>query len=160
MLKIAFFEMEKEKTYTITTEIAHQKAKELLDRVLNEAKIEGVRVKPKLKAILKVNFYLHFKFGKKLLPFKNLIYDIKNNTHTSSDQSEFESLEQHPDQNKVLINWSATKEPYENLNFQKISSFDEFKKLFSKIIDENILKKIYEEQKKKDEIQYETLKKN
>lgn len=77
MLKIAFFEMEKEKTYTIPTEIAHQKAKELLDRVLNEAKIEGVRVKPKLKAILKVNFYLHFKFGKKLLPFKNLIYDIK-----------------------------------------------------------------------------------
>ena len=80
--------------------------------------------------------------------------------HTSSDQSEFESLEQLPDQNKVLINWSATKEPYENLNFQKISSFDEFKKLFSKIIDENIKKKIYEEQKKKDEIQYETLKKN
>ena len=51
-----------------------------------------------------------------------------------------------------------TKEPYENINYEGFETFEDFKKVFSVITDEEKLKKIFEEQKKKDkELQYPPL---
>ena len=111
-----------------------------------------------MKKKVNQNFYMHLMFGEELIPLKNIINDVKNNTNTSAESSKYSSLEQTKNIGYFDVNWEKTRESVENINYDEFETFNDFKKVFSVITDEDQLKKIFEEQKAQDrKLKYKSL---
>ena len=150
--------MFRERILVIPKDKARENANARLGYVIGFLKKRNLRMSPKMKKRIKDNFYAHERFGDKLIPMKNILFDAIHYTKTSEDLSNYKSLEQKDEEGYFGVNWEQTKEPYENINYEGFETFEDFKKVLSVITDEEKLKKIFEEQKKKDkELQYPPL---
>lgn len=137
---------------------ARKMINKMMQEVFDELNKQNLRMSPRMKKKVNQNFYMHLMFGEELMPLKNIINDVKNNTNTSAESSKYSSLEQTKNIGYFDVNWEKTRESVENINYDEFETFNDFKKVFSVITDEDQLKKIFEEQKAQDrKLKYKSL---
>lgn len=137
---------------------ARKMINKMMQEVFDELNKQNLRMSPRMKKKVNQNFYMHLMFGEELMPLKNIINDVKNNTNTSAESSKYSSLEQTKNIGYFDVNWEKTRESVENINYDEFETFNDFKKVFSVITDEDQLKKIFEEQKTQDrKLKYKSL---
>ena len=137
---------------------ARKMINKMMQEVFDELNKQNLRMSPRMKKKVNQNFYMHLMFGEELIPLKNIINDVKNNTNTSAESSKYSSLEQTKNIGYFDVNWEKTRESVENINYDEFETFNDFKKVFSVITDEDQLKKIFEEQKTQDrKLKYKSL---
>ena len=137
---------------------ARKMINKMMQEVFDELNKQNLRMSPRMKKKVNQNFYMHLMFGEELIPLKNIINDVKNNTNTSAESSKYSSLEQTKNIGYFDVNWEKTRESVENINYDEFETFNDFKKVFSVITDEDQLKKIFEEQKAQDrKLKYKSL---
>ena len=156
---------------------ARKMINKMMQEVFDELNKQNLRMSPRMKKKVNQNFYMHLMFGEELIPLKNIINDVKNNTNTSAESSKYSSLEQTKNIGYFDVNWEKTRESVENINYDEfetfndfkaqpynmehtlcVCTFNDFKKVFSVITDEDQLKKIFEEQKTQDrKLKYKSL---
>ena len=137
---------------------ARKMINKMMQEVFDELNKQNLRMSPRMKKKVNQNFYMHLMIGEELMPLKNIINDVKNNTNTSAESSKYSSLEQTKNIGYFDVNWEKTRESVENINYDEFETFNDFKKVFSVITDEDQLKKIFEEQKAQDrKLKYKSL---
>lgn len=147
-----------QRTSAMTPSYARKRVRARMDQVMDIVRKKQLKITFKQRKMIKNNFYNFEMFGEPLLPLKNIIYDLKNGTKTSLVSSEYSSLEQQKNTKKINVNWLPTLEPFANIDYSNYETFEDFKKVFSVITDENELKKEFDKQKKKDqEYQYKPI---
>ena len=101
---------------------ARKMINKMMQEVFDELNKQNLRMSPRMKKKVNQNFYMHLMFGEELMPLKNIINDVKNNTNTSAESSKYSSLEQTKNIGYFDVNWEKTRESVENINYDEFET--------------------------------------